>query len=749
MKRIVTSLLTVLFWVPSLFSQESPTSQPAPARPSRDALVEIFDQLAISQSDMGYRPKGYWTRYPDPKDIPFKMLAFDDLLAEPQRIYDFVRIMALAVEDYLHPDYLASADRGSSKGLLKTVYYCGVRNATAEMRDYSASLWAELNPDEPLLWAIRSIYERTGRVYRFNSMGEPSDFPLTEHDLREVIKPLDPEVQRLLAKTVIHLTDAYKFREVAMRNVDYHKAQACWRLRGLGDTQTDALEYFPQLEDCARDLDINSIYYAGYKLLESSEMLSDSLIALKSDPKRRIDWSRQRLNVVTPIGRIVLGGNGRDTHNYSDALLIVDVGGDDTYLGAVGSTPSLDIPISLAVDLEGNDTYINDDEFLPSQGAAIFGAGVLLDMEGDDVYKSKCLSQGAAMLGLGVIADMDGDDRYEMATTGQGAAYFGVGVAIDNTGDDEYRLLGDGQGFGGMGGVGTLVNRTGNDHYWAAPTKSEIYRPDRFHAADSANSTNAQGCGMGRRGDVSDGHSWAGGMGTLIDLAGNDLYESDNWSTACGYWYGMGFLWDGGGDDIYRSANWSQVCGAHFCIAALIDEGGNDQHILTGEYSDGIGFGHDYTVALLLDRGGNDIYRCPGDGLGFAVNMSQVYVVDTDGDDRYITTGRKHNFGINDFTSNNPPPVGVYQLIFANQISIFADVNGRDEYLMEEYGTGKELGADPRMADGVTRFYPTPEERATLANPRFYGCGRDFSDWSGPAIEIFRDKMKKRFEVFK
>jgi len=751
MKLAVFIQMLALLLPVCTFSEENiytPVSARLPTV-TRNVLLETLDQLGITESNLGYRPKGYWTRYPDPNDIPFKLLAFDDLFAEPQHIYDFVSIMALSVENYLHPDYLKSNDRGSSKGLMKTVYYVGMRNATGQMRDYSASLWAEPNKEEPLLWSIHSIYDRTGRVFRYNAMGEPSDFPLIEHDLREAIKPLHPEVQRLIAKTVIHLTDAYMFREVAMRNVDYRKALACWRIRQMGETQTDGLEYYPQLEDCARDLDINSIYYSGQKMLESGEMLADSLIALKSDPKNNVDWKKQQLNVLTPVGRIVLGGSGKDTHQYSDAFLVVDFGGDDTYIGAIGSTPSLDIPISLAIDLEGNDTYTNGDEFLPTQGAGIFGAGVLLDMEGDDVYRSKCLAQGAALLGLGVLADMNGNDRYELGTSGQGAAYFGVGVAIDNTGDDSYRLLGDGQGFGGMGGVGALVNRTGNDHYWCAPTKQEVYRIDRFHAADSANSSNAQGCGMGRRGDVTDGHSWAGGMGVLIDIQGNDLYEANNWATGCGYWYGMGFLWDGGGDDIYRTANWSQVCGAHFCIATLIDQGGNDQHIITGEYSDGIGFGHDFTVGLFLDKEGNDVYRCPGDGLGFAINTSQIFVVDEGGDDTYITTGKKHNFGLNDFTANNPPAIGAFQTLFGDQICIFEDINGKDRYLMEEFGTGKNLGDDPQMKDGAIRFYPTPEERAALPNPRYYGCGRDISDWTGPQIEFFRNKMKKNFETFK
>ncbi|MFH1735371.1 MAG: hypothetical protein ABIE92_11725, partial [bacterium] len=166
MRHLISTLLTLIV-MSSCWAQSAP-----------DAFQQMLTDLDIDESNLGFRPKGYWTRYPDPQDIPFKMLAFDDLFSEPQRIYDFVRVMALSAEDYLHPDYLAGEDRGSSKGLLKTVYYCGIRNTSAEFRDYSASLWAELDGEEPLLMAIKSIYERTDRVYRFNAMGTASDFPL-------------------------------------------------------------------------------------------------------------------------------------------------------------------------------------------------------------------------------------------------------------------------------------------------------------------------------------------------------------------------------------------------------------------------------------------------------------------------------------------------------------------------------------------------------------------------------------------
>lgn len=726
----------------SLAASIFPLNCPCQENSGRDAWREMLFSLGLEEGGLGFRPQGYWTRYPDPEDIPFKSIAFDGLFAEPQRIYDFVRIMALSVEDYLHPDYLAE----NSDGLLKTAYYCGVRNATAQFRDFSASLWAEIDETEPLLNAVKAVYQQRQRVYRFNAMGKAADFPLIERDLRRALEPIDLRIQREVARTVLHLLEAHRFREIAVRNIDQRDALECWRLRQLGETQFDGLEYFPQLEDCARNLDFNSIYYAGYKLLESSERLADALLKLKSETG--IDWKKQNLNINTPIGRIVIGGSGNDLHDYSDALLLVDLGGNDVYRGAAGSTPSLNIPVSLAVDLEGNDEYINEDEFLPSQGAAILGAAMLLDVSGNDKYQSKRLSQGAAMLGIGVLADLEGDDEYRMWTSGQGGAYFGVGLAVDNRGDDRYYIVGDGQGYGGVGGVGTLVNRTGKDSYRAEPLSENYFRPDYHSKEGKLNYSYAQGCGIGRRGDITDGHSWAGGMGTLIDLQGDDVYQSANWSLGCGYWYGMGFVYEGGGNDIYKSASWSQAAGAHFCIGALIDEGGEDLHQCWAEISSGLGFGHDFTIALLFDRGGDDIYQLKGDGLGFAINMSQVFFFDTGGADRYITGGEGKNYGQNNFGQHNPPSIGAFPTLFADQICLFADIGGKDAYLKRDDETGKE-SPDGRMSDGARFYSPTEEERAALPCQRYYGLGRDFSGWQGPGIKSFTDKMKKRYDEFR
>lgn len=701
----------------------------------KDAFQVMMEKLGLNEKNLGYIPKGYWTRYPDPQDIPYKMLAFDDLMAEPHRIYDFVRNMGLAAEDFLHPDYLEK----NSNSLLKVTFYTGIRNITSQFRPYGASLWSELDEKEPLLSAVREIYAKTGRVYRYNAMNAASDFPLIEKDLRDAIKPVDIKIRKEIAKTVLNLLEAYRFQQTGMRNVDYKNALKCWRIRKLGETQFDGLEYYPEMEDCAKKIDMNSIYYAGHKLLESGERLADALTGLKKTSS--IDWKTQNLNIETPIGRIVLGGSGDNIHSYSDALLVVDFGGNDTYNGAVGANPSLNVPVSLVVDMDGDDNYINEDEYVPSQGAGVFGAGVLIDVKGRDHYKSRRLSQGAAMFGIGVLADFEGDDTYEMWTSGQGGAYFGVGVAIDGTGDDKYRLWGDGQGYGGVGGVGALVNRTGKDHYWCEPFAANAFRPD-YHSKDSKlNYSYAQGCGVGRRGDITDGHSWAGGMGTIIDIEGDDIYESANWSLGCGYWYGMGFVYEGGGNDSYKSTGWTQASGAHFCIGALFDEEGNDEHTVWEENSNGLGFAHDYTVALLINKGGDDHYKLKGEGLSRAINMSQVFFFDTDGNDTYVSDGKSSNYGENNFKTE-PPQIESFYHLYSDQISLFADINGKDTYKTEDFKTGKE-SIDTRIKDGSEKFMPTNSNQ--LPNKRYFGLGIDFLNWKGPEIEYFRDKMKKRY----
>ena len=49
-----------------------------------DLLDNSLASVGKTKADLGYHPKGYWNRYPF--EIPYKLPAFDDLLAEPLKV---------------------------------------------------------------------------------------------------------------------------------------------------------------------------------------------------------------------------------------------------------------------------------------------------------------------------------------------------------------------------------------------------------------------------------------------------------------------------------------------------------------------------------------------------------------------------------------------------------------------------------------------------------------------------------------
>src|SRR5207249_6388849 len=80
----------------------------------------------------------------------------------------------------------------------------------------------------------------------------------------------------------------------------------------------------------------------------------------------------------TDLGKIILGGTGPNIYT-NEAFLIIDLGGDDVYSNSAGGANG---SISIVIDLAGNDQYISRKSF--SQGAGVFGIGILVDCCGDD-----------------------------------------------------------------------------------------------------------------------------------------------------------------------------------------------------------------------------------------------------------------------------------------------------------------------------------------------------------------------------
>ncbi len=335
------------------------------------------------------------------------------------------------------------------------------------------------------------------------------------------------------------------------------------------------------------------------------------------------DWT-------TPAGEIALGGAGDQVYDGGPYLLVIDTAGNDTYRprGAPAGRSMADYPIAISIDFAGDDLYQGDDL---SFGVGVLGYGFLLDASGNDRYEASDVGPGSGILGVGISIDRSGNDRYRVSRFGQGAGVLGIGVLADLSGDDEYFCRQMAQGFGGPMGVGALVDVSGNDVYEADDTKID------FPSAQTKehNVSLAQGCGFGRRAHPGDGHSFAGGLGILVDGAGNDRYRTGVFGQGVGYWYGMGVLVDLSGDDDYKGVWYAQGSAAHYSVGALLDLSGNDRYTSLTQSQ---GQGHDASIGLLVDGAGDDEYSSGGYAMGTGHIDSIGLFRDGGGNDRFTNS---------------------------------------------------------------------------------------------------------------
>lgn len=383
----------------------------------------------------------------------------------------------------------------------------------------------------------------------------------------------------------------------------------------------------------------------------------------------------------TEFGAVVVGGEG-DNHYHGDFCLIIEPGGNDRYTGrAGGAVGVIGNPFAVCLDLAGDDYYQAGRAL--SQGAALFGAGVLVDRDGDDVYRAGDLSQGAGVFGTGILLDRAGRDIYDAGAFVQAAGFFGVGLLADVAGNDRYAAECYAQGCASVRGYGLLLEGAGNDAYYAGGVRRhEPLLPREYQSF-------AQGFSIGWRPDAS------GGIGFLCDVEGNDSYNAEVYAQATSYWYALGALWDGGGYDHYRAAQYSQGAGIHLAVGCLIDVEGNDSYYSRLGPSQGVG--HDFSVGVLVDRAGNDVYHASG-GQGYALTNSVGLLVDVTGNDVYSSTEPLSLAG-------GRPARG-----FAS-IGNFIDLEGRDYYTagsagadetgwtLGTYGAGRDIGAEPVAGD--------------------------------------------------
>ncbi|MDW8105569.1 MAG: hypothetical protein RMK92_11200 [Armatimonadota bacterium] len=598
----------------------------SPLRGEADAFNRALQQVGLSKADVRFNPLDLQLYGGGEHRLPF----FDSLHLDPWRVPFTVETIR---RDCLQnansaAQLLSTASLRLSEGTRRTL----LGDPTEPLRQQAAKA------EQPLREAVQAIYRAAGQ-----------QMPKQARWLA-LIDTLPLPAQREVAYLLLTMVEARRWRDLAFREVfTQHNAQSLYEMLCLPPAEQEELlsafnvRYWALL----RGVDLKALFAGAQDLLLALERAATELAKTPLPDGFRLD-------IPTPYGIVALRDGRADTYLPEKYLLIVDAGGDDTYLGA-GGTTSADHAMTAVIDLRGNDRYLQDEAMAtqgvaqvsdrktrrtaPCIGGAVLGYAFVLDREGNDLYRALTLTQGAAHFGVGVLLDSSGDDRYECYLRGQGSSEWGIGLLVDRAGDDRYLCWSQSQGYGGTKGYGLLVDLSGNDHYLADDQTLDFPSPQ----TDRHNVSLAQGAGYGRRADYSDGRSLAGGIGVLVDGAGDDRYACGVFGQGVGYWYGLGILSDGGGSDQYEGVWYVQGASAHFAVGVLEDAGGNDRYTATMNMAQGAG--HDFSLGWLIERGGDDHYRAPNLSLGGG-NANGIGVFwDAAGDDRYevqpgITLGR-------------------------------------------------------------------------------------------------------------
>jgi HEAT repeat protein len=487
------------------------------------------------------------------------------------------------------------------------------------------------------------------------------------------------------------------------------------------------------------EFDRASFFYAVDQLAEAVDKAIAVLQAAKDDPAVQREF---QVETDTRLGKIIVGGSGHNVYT-NEAFLIIDTGGDDTYVNSAGGANGLvGRPISIVIDLGGNDQFISRRSF--SQGSGVFGIGILAALGSNCTFQAKHLSQGAGFFGCGLLMTGQGNQTFEADTFCQGAGMFGAGILWQRGGDTRYKASQMAQGFGGTSGMGLLLDESGNDSYVSGGKYPCGWLPNHYFSL-------SQGFGYGMRPFA------GGGIGILCDLKGDDHYVADVYGQGASYWYSVGLLLDAEGNDTYDAYQYCQGAGIHLSSGALIDWSGNDTYT-AGHICQGAA--HDYAVGMLIDRAGDDKYSGDTTAQGSAINNSFALLLDRSGNDVYNGTDPKgsqaagHDGDKREYGS----------------VALMLDLGGEDKYsqgqannamwLKPLYGAGLDceiqtaaVAALPRNADfdnvratssaSPKRLYAI--EPVDPDNPIEHLLRRAISDKPDAAAAV--DELKKRAAV--
>lgn len=380
---------------------------------------------------------------------------------------------------------------------------------------------------------------------------------------------------------------------------------------------------------------------------------------------------------------VIVGGKGANQYTDRSAVLLIDLGGDDSYSGRHGAGPGY---ASVLIDVAGNDTYNVPDLSL---GAGLLGIGFAYDLAGDDTYRGKSLCLGAGLAGVGLFVDELGDDVYRAGSMTQGFGMLGIGLCKDSRGADTYRSVALAQGAARTLGLGWLIDLEGDDLYVSSGDRRLSAHPliPRLSCA--------QGASLGFE-SITGGY--AGGIGLLTDLSGNDSYRAVALAQGAAMWHGVASLYDAKGNDDYQAVRLGQASADEGAIGLLFEIEGSDLYFSEFGSSQSCAVGRSF--ALLLDREGNDAYIGRWNSPAFATRGGLAILVDALGED--MVSG---SAGV------------VPELSAEGAVAVFLDLAGTDHIGSSPALSGLRIGPGRSVSFDVQASLAAPF--STGDNPTF------------------------------
>jgi hypothetical protein len=653
-----------------------------------------------------------------------------DILEDPYRLsfYDRIHSQPLASPDWATSLVKTLDGRAKADPMPVPARAARMVEDLAMIVDRPAKPHAAGMPDPiaPLATAVERLITASGGVPNSAEIAaDASDVPM--------------DLQLALAEVIDGISRAATARANALQNVpangrqslyDYGPAYVAQRSDGLALDPTAAMTK----AILNQQLDYGEMYGGAVDVLDAIAQADLGRFAVVPTATIATSTAVLLFSQETPIGRIAIGDANPGIYDSSIAAyagpwaLLVDLGGNDVYRTPVGGNTSFANAVSVMIDLGGDDLYAyvevpdpKDGTRLPSDGRGRYHPVMPPTRDNGPISFSEIPRQGGARLGTAVLVDLGGGrDRYVSLRMSQGSGVLGTGVLVDDGGNDSYSAETVAQGAGAFG-IGILYDVAGDD----------------VHEAYSM----AQGFGFAR------------GAGLVYDVSGDDRYLMDVGDPASGgdplYFNaqrpGMANSTLGQGWGFGRRADQTDRAFMSGGIGILVDAAGKDQY-QGSIFTQGGGFW--FGTGILADESGDDRYDGMWYAMGAAAHYSLGFLLEGDGNDMYggalprinVTQGGGHDFSAaflideagNDIYNGARITLGCGN---SNGMGFFADNGGDDQYSAI---SGFAIGAGGLVGSDVD-FPGSPRHRVNTVGIFMDASGHDTYERQGMMSPMIAD----------